>query len=399
MTFMFKLLGFLAIAILVLALGLAIYTWWGTRTIAWKYAPTGEFAGVDGQNFHYKWFPASEPTSETYVFLHGASGNLEDQIGAFERRDKEAAFERHDGSVAFERRNREAAFERPGTETAFEDQTTAPDNVNRLYIDRPGHGWSQRRAGDQDLTQQGGKIAQLVQNIGQIRGFDQITLVGHSFGAVIAMEMMLQAPELVKNAVLLAPATHPWPSGKSTWYNELVATPIIGPIVAFTVIQPFGRKRITSGAKCVFAPNPMPETYVEDSQIELVLRPLSFIANAQDVAGLYAHTVKRQPDYSKVETPMVIIAGDRDTVVADWIHTDGLVRDVQNAKSFTLHNLGHKPDYIATELAVAAMRDLNGQPQDLDIIAQQVEARIAADTSGPCDLALRLKKEQVDAGQ
>lgn len=390
MALLFKLLGFLAVAILMLALGLAIYTWWGTRTIAWKYAPKGEFVGLDGQNFHLKWFPANAPTRETYVFLHGASGNIEDQIGAFERRDEDAAFERREGTAAFERRDEEAALER----RAF-----IPANVNRLYIDRPGHGWSQRRTGDQDLTQQGGKIAQLVQNIGQTRGFDQITLVGHSFGAIIAMEMMLQAPELVKNAVLLAPATHPWPSGKSTWYNELVASPIIGPIVAFTVIQPFGRKQITSGARCVFAPNPMPETYVEDSQIELVLRPLSFIANAQDVAGLYAHTVKRQPDYSKVATPMIIIAGDRDTVVADWIHTDGLMRDVQNARSFTLHNLGHKPDYIATELAVAAMLDLNGQSQDLDAIAKQIETRIAGDTSGPCDLALRLKKEQVDAGQ
>ena len=96
---------------------------------------------------------------------------------------------------------------------------------------------------------------------------------------------------------------------------------------------------------------------------------------------------------------MIVISGDRDTVVADWIHTDGLVKDTQNAKSYLIHNLGHKPDFVAGELAVAAMQNLNGADHDLDAIAEKIEAEIADDRSGPCSLALRLKKEQVDAVQ
>lgn len=349
------------LGIVALMFGAALYSWWSGKTIAWKHPPEGAFLRIDDQAFHFLWFPADQTTQDTYVFLHGASGNALDQKEAFE--------------------------------------TIVPKNVNRLYIDRPGHGWSMRKQGDDDLIQQSAKIIKLIQTLGQELGFDKITLVGHSFGAAIAVDMMIQAPKLVKNSVLLAPATHPWPSGSSTWYNELVATPIIGPIAAYTMVVPVGFTRLESGARCVFAPNPMPDDYVEKTQIDLVLRPSNFIANAEDVSALYDHVLKRQKDYSQIQTPIIIISGDRDTVVADWIHTDGLVKDTQNAESFLLHNLGHKPDFIAGELAIAAMANLNGATNDLNTIAEKIEAQIADDQSGPCGLALRLKREQIDAGQ
>ena len=44
------------------------------------------------------------------------------------------------------------------------------------------------------------------------------------------------------------------------------------------------------------------------------------------------------------------------------------------------------------------MANLNGGNFDLSQIAKEIEAHIAHEKSGPCELALRLKKEAVDAG-
>ncbi len=44
----------------------------------------------------------------------------------------------------------------------------------------------------------------------------------------------------------------------------------------------------------------------------------------------------------------------------------------------TIRNLGHKPDYVANDVAIAAMEKLAGQPRDLQAIGRQAETRIAA---------------------
>ena len=47
-----------------------------------------------------------------------------------------------------------------------------------------------------------------------------------------------------------------------------------------------------------------------------------------------------------------------------------------------MKNLGHKPDWIAPDLVVAAIEKLAGQPRDLQALARAVEARIAGDRFG-----------------
>jgi hypothetical protein len=44
-----------------------------------------------------------------------------------------------------------------------------------------------------------------------------------------------------------------------------------------------------------------------------------------------------------------------------------------------VHNLGHKPDYIAGDLVVAAIEVAAGKKRDLSRILKSVERRIADD--------------------
>jgi hypothetical protein len=62
---------------------------------------------------------------------------------------------------------------------------------------------------------------------------------------------------------------------------------------------------------------------------------------------------------------------------ADSHHSVGLAREL-----VWMRNLGHKPDWIAPDLVVAAIENAAGGSNDLQALARQVEQRIAADAYG-----------------
>lgn len=317
-----------------------------TRVNAWlierRSPPVGAFADVDGARLQFVHVP--EPGAADLpplVFIHGASANLNDQMVPL----------------------------RPRLEGRAE----------MLFFDRPGHGWSSRgpRA-MQTPFEQADMLAALMDQ----RGIDRAILVGHSFGGAVAAAFALNHPERLSGLVLLSPATHPWPGAATSWYYTLTARPLLGHLFAETVASPAGSARLAAATTCVFAPNPVPDTYLATAAIDLVLRPSAFRANARDVEALYGFTVEAAPRYRDIDTPTVVISGDRDTVVAEEIHSVGLQRDIPGAELVWVRNLGHKPDWIAGDLVVAAIEKVAGKPADLQRQAAALEARIAADNAG-----------------
>ena len=58
-------------------------------------------------------------------------------------------------------------------------------------------------------------------------------VVVHSLAGAIGARLALDYPSRVAGLVMLAPVTHPWRGGVS-WYNKLIAKPVIGPLLAYT---------------------------------------------------------------------------------------------------------------------------------------------------------------------
>lgn len=337
MNLVYALICFLLALILVLAGATRVGAWLIER----RNQPVGSFVTVNGTRLHY--VHVGNPDSADLppvVFIHGASGNLKDQMLPFR-----------------------AALE---------------GRAEMLFFDRPGHGWSTRGTKNEDPHGQAKTIAALMDQA----GIGKAIIVGHSFGGAITATFALDYPERVAGLVFLAPATHPWPGGATSWYYALTTRLLVGWLFTETLSYPGGAMRMQAATDCVFSPNRPPENYTRDASIELVLRPSAFRANATDVEGLYRHAVELAPRYSEIATPTVVISGDRDTVVYEEIHSAGLARDIPGAELVWVHNLGHKPDWIATDLAVAAIEKVAGKTTDLQALARTVEARIAADNFG-----------------
>jgi pimeloyl-ACP methyl ester carboxylesterase len=318
------------------------FTAWKARKIESTYPNIGELTDVGGFRMNSLHLPApANANLPPIVFIHGASGNLRDQ------------------------------------ETAF--RPVLEGRAEMLFVDRPGHGYSERGGPENDFPDgQAGAIAKLMDK----RGIKKAIIVGHSFGGAIAASFALYHPEKTAGLLFLAPATHPWPGGID-WYYNVTARPVLGRLFSHLLALPAGLTMLDDATRSVFSPNPCPDSYVEQGAPALVLRPETFRYNAIDVANLNSYAARVAPHYPEIKTPTVIITGDTDAIVAEEIHSVGLARDIDGSELIWIHNLGHKPDYVATDVAVAAIEKLSGQPRNLAAAAHRAEARIAKRAQEP----------------
>jgi pimeloyl-ACP methyl ester carboxylesterase len=175
--------------------------------------------------------------------------------------------------------------------------------------------------------------------------------VVHSWSGALGARMALDYPQRVAGLVMLAPVAYPWPGGVG-WYNKLVTTPVIGPLLAYTITLPLGVFLTGPGARNVFLPQIMPPDFVRSTATSLLLRPREFLANARDLVTLKAAVAEQAPRYGAITAPTVVITGDRDSTVSPNRHSRPFAAAVPNAKLIVLPEVGHMVQNAAPELVV-----------------------------------------------
>jgi pimeloyl-ACP methyl ester carboxylesterase len=229
-------------------------------------------------------------------------------------------------------------------------------NHRVILIDRPGHGWS-TRALSRDSTPaiQGRMIEEAMQKL----GVGPVILVVHSWSGALGARMALDYPALVAGLVMLAPVTHPWRGGVG-WYNNAVTTPVIGPLLAYTVTLPLGLLIAEASARDVFLPQIMPDGFVRNTATPLLLRPREFLANAYDLVTLKAAVAAQAPRYAEIEAPITVISGDVDKTVSTNIHSRPFVAAAPNAKLIVLPGVGHMVQNAVPDLVIAEIDAMIG---------------------------------------
>ena len=222
-------------------------------------------------------------------------------------------------------------------------------NHRVILIDRPGHGWSTRaRLEDSTPAIQARMIEEALEKL----GVGPVILVLHSLSGALGARMALDYPARVAGLVMLAPVTHPWRGGVG-WYNAAITTPVIGPVLAYTVTLPLGLFIAGPGARNVFLPQAMPDGFVDNTATPLLLRPREFLANAYDLVTLKAAVAEQSPRYAEIKAPTTVISGDIDTIVSTNIHSRPFAAAVRNAKLIVLPGVGHMVQNAAPDLVIA----------------------------------------------
>ena len=309
------------VAVIVVAvLGiLALVTQAGVVLVQRAHPAAGVMVEVTGAALHVVELGPRDAAGPPVVMLHGASSNLEVM--------------------------RQSVGERLASDHRV------------ILIDRPGHGWSTRaRLEDSTPEIQGRMIAEALARL----GIQKAIFVVHSWSGALGARMALDHPDRVAGLVMLAPVAYPWPGGVGR-YNKIVAMPVIGPLLAYTITLPLGMVLVEPGARGVFVPQTMPDSYVTDTATRLLLRPREFLANAHDLATLKAAVAAQAPRYAEIKAPVTIISGDEsDKTVSTSIHSRPLAATVPNAKLIVLPGVGHMVQNAAPDLVIAEIEAMIG---------------------------------------
>ena len=230
-------------------------------------------------------------------------------------------------------------------------------NHRVILIDRPGHGWSTRaRREDSTPAIQGRMIDEALEKL----GVGPVILVVHSWSGALGARMALDYPERVAGLVMLAPVAYPWRGGVG-WYTKLVAIPVIGPLLAYTITLPLGHFLAGPGARGVFLPQVMPDGFVGNTATALLLRPREFLANARDIVTLRTAVEEQAPRYGDIRVPTVVISGEIDKTVTTNIHSRPFAKAVPNAKLIVLPDVGHMVQNAAPELVISEIEAMIGE--------------------------------------
>ena len=298
---------------------LALITQAGVLVLERLYPARGRMIEVAGATLHVLELGPRDVAGPPIVMIHGASSNLE-------------------------------AMRQP-----LGEQLAQHHRV--ILIDRPGHGWSPRaREADSTPAIQGRMIDEALQKLGA----GPVILAVHSWSGALGARMALDYPGRIAGLVMLAPVAYPWPGGVG-WYNDVVTTPVIGPLLAYTVTLPLGLLLAKPGARNVFLPQIMPENYVGRTATPLLLRPREFLANARDLVMLKAAVVEQAPRYGEIRVPTVVISGDADKTVSTSIHSRPFAQAVKDAKLIVLPNVGHMIQNAAPELVISEIDAMIGK--------------------------------------
>ena len=309
----------MAIMIVVAALAvLALITQAGVFAVQRGHPPQGRMVEVSGAVLHVLDIGPRD-AGLPIVMLHGASSNLE-------------------------------VMRRPVGERLAKTHRV-------ILIDRPGHGWSTReQLSDSTPGPQARMIAEALQKL----GVERAIFVVHSWSGALGLRIALDHPAVVAGLVMLAPVAYPWPGGVSQ-YNYVVTTPVIGPLLAHTIMLPLGLGLADAGTRGVFAPQVRPDGFVKDSATRLLLRPREFVANAKDLVTLRAAMAEQAPRYAGITAPITIIAGEVDKTVSTHIHSQPLAKTAPNTKLIVLPGVGHMIQFAAPDLVIAEIEAMAGR--------------------------------------
>jgi pimeloyl-ACP methyl ester carboxylesterase len=191
-------------------------------------------------------------------------------------------------------------------------------------------------------------------------GIGPAVFVVHSWAGALGARMALDHPRRVAGLVMLAPVAYPWRGGVG-WYNEVVATPVVGALLAYTITLPLGYLLAEPSARKAFLPQTVPRDYVRDNATLLLLRPREFLANARDLVTLKAAVAEQAPRYGDIRTPTLVITGDSDDTVSPNIHSRPFAAAVRGAKLIVLPGVGHMVQNVAPELVMREIDDMIGR--------------------------------------
>ena len=281
---------------------------------------SGRFLDVDGVRLHY----VERGSGEPLVLLHG-NGSM---IGDFES----------SGLIDL-----------------------ASKNYRVIVFDRPGFGHSDR---PRSVVWTPDAQAELIRHALARLGVSNATVLGHSWGASVAVALALKYPDLTRGLVLASGYYYP------TARPDVVAMgapalPVIGDILSHTLSPLISRAIWPLMMAKIFGPRSVPEKFGAFPK-EMALRPSQIRASAAESALMIPDAIKFRNRYADLKMPVVIIAGEEDRLIDIDTQSARLHSDISQSRFHRVAGNGHMIQQTATDQVMSAIREVASSASKLE---------------------------------
>jgi pimeloyl-ACP methyl ester carboxylesterase len=274
--------------------------------------PAGRFLEVSGVRLHY----VERGSGTALVLLHGNGSMIED-------------------------------FESSGL------IDLAAKNYRVIVFDRPGFGHSDR---PRNVVWTPPAQAELINSALHRLGVSEALVLGHSWGASVAVALGLKYPKLVQGLVLASGYYYP------TVRPDVVAlsapaAPFVGDVLRYTLSPILGRLMWPLLMAKIFGPQSAPKKF-EGFPKEMALRPSQIRASAAESALMIPDAFYFCNEYANLKMPVVIVAGDQDRLIDIDSQSARLHREVPQSSFHRVPVTGHMIHQTATDVVMAAIDEV-----------------------------------------
>lgn len=308
-----------------------------TQQAEQEHPPRGRFIEVDGVRLHY----IERGRGPVLVLLHGNSLTADDY-------EKSGLLDR------------------------------AAERYRVISFDRPGFGYSERPRTTIWTPQ---AQARLIHHALQELGVDSALLVGHSWGAMVALSMALDVPDFVRGLVLLS--GYYYPSLRlDAPIVSVPAIPIIGDLMRFTLSPILMRLMWPLTVRRMFSPK---KTSGRFKELEpwFLLRPGQLRAQAAEAALMAPSAMMLSRRYGELNVPVTLIAGTQDKMVDTSGNSERLQRELREAELELEPGVGHMTGYADMERVLRAVDAIAAQVgEPIPVRSARAEALARASESG-----------------
>lgn len=246
-----------------------------------------------------------------------------------------------------------------GALTTHHDWLAGPADAlsrrNRVTaLDRPGHGLSRRPRFVGTPRDQAAQIATGLDRLGT----GPAVVVGHSFGALVALALAERFPERVAGLVLVAPLIFPEPRLLEHGLIAPRSMPVIGPL-----ISQLGRRSGLDRAAfewiqvAMFSPAPVPADWKSSFPFDQVLDPDVLVHEGEDAASTLPFSPAGTMDLRRIEAPARILIGARDRVVDHERQGKALARLLPGGRFTEVEGAGHMLHHSHPDTVLRAVRE------------------------------------------
>jgi pimeloyl-ACP methyl ester carboxylesterase len=235
-----------------------------------------------------------------------------------------------------------------------------------ISIDRPGFGHSDR---PRNVVWTPDLQAELIKLALERLNVSTALVLGHSWGASVAVALALKYPKLVRG--LLLASGYYYPTARlDVVAMGMPALPLIGDILSYTVSPLISRAIWPLMMAKIFGPRSVPEKFRAFPK-EMALRPSQLRASAAESGMMIPNAFLRRNQYADLKMPIAIIAGDQDRLIDIETQSARLHSDVRQSIFHRVAGNGHMIQQTATDRVMAAIREVAAASTEVDTAAKR----------------------------